>query len=356
MANFQYSISGILKQMQYTSSMDRNTIQSYKSVGEIKQHFYLEPIITTIGELIEFINQPDEGERYWRGLNDGSFTMVAKSYVDFCQKELFNISDYNKYLQRIWDTAKADTSLEDIHKHQTQDREHSQYTPLWALTFIQHYATGTPLIDWTNNLWSALYFAWSGAKPSPRTSHKLSDYIQLNFFYNSVRTIYSFDTKSGAPNSEQLVLLLRAEQSNEELEQLRTLSKDRIITIDSYDSYKWLHNGTYQHTGMSCQNDRSNKQNGFFILHLEDSETLEEKWNRIFKEYTSQNRDRYDAVDKMQLHKVLIHKSLVPYIECLLKEYWGDDLSNELLPKRCIFGYDPCQITRHIIEKAQTKE
>lgn len=342
--------------MQHTSIINKNIIQSYQSVGDIKQHFYLEPIITTIGELIEFINQPDEGERYWRGLNNGSFTMVAKSYVDFCQKELFNISDYNKYLQRIWDIAKADTTLEDIHKHQTQNIEHSSYTPLWALTFIQHYATGTPLIDWTNNIWSALYFAWSGAKPSPRTSHKLSDYIQLNFFdydCHIAKPSVPKENQKDSPAPRMAILT----QSNADLEELRQQGKDRIIAIDSYDSHELSCYGTCKHTSMSCQNDRSDKQNGFFILHLEDSETLEEKWNRIFKEYTSQNRiARYDAVDKMQLHKVLIHKSLVPYIECLLKEYWGDDLSNELLPQRCFLGYDPCQITRHIIEKAQTKE
>lgn len=326
-------------------------MKPYHNLEEIRKFFTIEQVITTLGELESFLaNSVQNNENcYWRGLNDASYAIMAKSWIDYQNKGLYNIYDnYYAYLSAIYEISQQirQGALLKIYNQITQFDKGIpiRYNPIWAFSIIQHYATGTPLIDWTNNIWSALFFAWYRGIPSPKTSHTLSDYVQLNSFrYNTAvaRPAVPSLTEKDSPSPK--MVHIDTDCMPENIKDIREKSSKCIYYVDSVQIFTLNSKNTFSiETSTSYKNPRIDIQNGFFILHLEDI-SLESKWNTIFKK------------DNMPLHKVLIHKSLLPQIECLLKDYWGDDMVDTLFTKEKMLGYDLTTIAESVIQKAQSK-
>lgn len=326
-------------------------MELYQNLEEIRKFFIVEQVITTFGELESFLaKNVNNNDSYWRGLNDASYAIMAKSWIDYKNKGLYNIyENYYAYLSAIYEISQRirQGALLKIYNQATQfDKGNPiRYNPIWAFSIIQHYATGTPLIDWTNNIWSALFFAWYRAVPSQKTTHTLSDYIQLNSFrYNLAvaRPAVPGLTEKDSPSPKMDIFNPGCMPSK--IEDIRKMSSERIYYVDSFQSFTLNSNNTFSiEASYNCKNPRINIQDGFFILHLEEDTSLECKWNAIF------------GKDEMPLHKVLIHKSLLPYIESLLKEHWGDDMVDTLLTKEKMLGYDLATIADSILQKAQSK-
>ncbi len=324
-------------------------MNNYQKIEDIRWYFVVEEPILTIGELETFVSDNVHNNYLWRGLNDASYTLQAKSYIDYQTKGLYNIYDgYTRYLSNIYEISRhiRQGVLQHIYDKNSHFFNNQQlpFNPIWVFSIIQHYATGTPLIDWTNNMWSALFFAWYGAKESPKTSHNLIDYIQLNYFeYDKDIAEPAIPVGAGQDSPAPKMTIMKPNCMSQDIEKIREDSLKCIYYVDSFQSFSLSDSGLKLQIDVSFRNPRSDVQNGFFILHLEER-SLEEKWDDVF------------GTSNMRLHKVLIHKSLVPQIECLQKDYWGENLEKTLLPKEWIGeDYDVATIAELILKKAQSK-
>ena len=191
---------------------------------------------------------------------------------------------------------------------------------LGRLSLIQHYASGTPLIDFTSSMWVGLFFAWKGTKVVQHSSNCCArNYIQLNYFeYNLSKGNDAQIDATG--NTKEIPLQCIFEYKNGEdknsIHDIMHCPSNIIFFADSIREYNYKGQLVNE---ANISNSRLKAQYGFFVIHTEETECLERKWFQLAK-------------DVFPLRKILIHKSLLDNVEELLQEKFGPDMEKYLLP------------------------
>ena len=154
----------------------------------------------------------NSAQRFWNG---EELDRLGKSYQEFIQTEIDKAKEFqNRLLEKFYDAF-----------------GHPAYD-LSILSFLQHYKAPTPLIDFTYNFDSALFFATDGLKHNP--SVDIDNYC----------SIYAIDTE--AIPREFPSIISHIESSLSQIDKLLIENKGkRINTINVLKNYESLKYKTF---------------------------------------------------------------------------------------------------------------
>lgn len=306
----------------------------YNSKEEIEKYFDVK-IIDNADQFKKFIEEHErEKDTYlYRGLKDASWKIFASSQREYLVNGMVNkFGSYNTYLKSIYDNSKKSYKniLEKFYKVTRQNLKLNgqeipiPYNSYWAFSFLQHYGTPTPLIDFTGSLSSGLFFAWHGAK-KVKNSYLLSDYVQINYFdkekvkdshINNFQSIMNYSagkTIDGFPKTKEEALELFENNFN-----YFTIPEEKnvVFYIDRKGFIKPLV-GIPLDIEFSIINLNIIAQEGLFLINFEESLCIEEQWNNA---------------NLPKINKTLIHKSLLNEIEDYLINTAGSSFESYYYP------------------------
>lgn len=291
-------------------------IPEYKSLQEKNEAFgdnYQR--ISTLTELKSFLEETNSFEKYiYRGVCEAKYKNYTSAQRRYIVNELFFVN--------IWDLIKKQIDCIKEEHNQLIDCYYKSLniTPndFLYLGIAQHYGGISPLLDFTIDLKTALYFMIDGACFPPQGTDEVGNYsslyfIQTNRFIN-YESLLSDVFSTVSMNLDSLL-------SNKEINS--SLSNEDIINIlSSFDNFKDLR-------------DRMDSDIYFLIPNKKKAKSINFKGkNRRIKgvftisnlNIAAQNGCFVFFLPKEQknpferpLHCVDIHKSLIPYI----KEYIG---------------------------------
>lgn len=182
---------------------------------------------------------------------------------------------------------------------------------LLLLSFLQHYGTSSPLLDFTYNKYVALFFAIDGLEFNRQGEDDIDNYFSI--YTLPVRSLYSIDVVY-KDNVEQLKKIGGIERINKNLspkEREDFYSKYLSwIFPDEGDDYK----GLYQYPALFIPNpQRAEKVNDLIDIDLHWSNPNIIVQEGCFVMNPEKNTPLEDMIKK-SIHCLDIHKSLAPYI------------------------------------------
>lgn len=226
------------------------SLRKWKSVKE-KENWFEYQKIDDIGILLKFIVETRQ-PMFYRGLCNASYKQYS-SIQRYCDEKGYSGSFHN-YEQRLIKAA------EPIFKKYTSSES---YNELSILSFLQHYGCWTPILDFTTDLSTALFFALDGVAPYKKNDD-LSDYISVYAVtqkqqqdLTNMQTI--IDECNAPPGFDKKALATYK----------MAVGWDTPIELcDQFvcDSYNYL----------KLINKNILAQKGLFVLNSSDSKTLEE--------------------------------------------------------------------------------
>lgn len=229
-----------------------------------KENWFEYKKIDDIGTLLKFIFKTRQ-PMFYRGLCDASYKQYS-SIQRYCDGKDYKGSFHN-YEQRL---IKA---TEPIFKNNTSS---TSYNELSILSFLQHYGCWTPILDFSTDLSTALFFALDGVV-AYKKNHDLSDYI----------SIYAVTQKQqqDLSNMQDIIDQCQVPIDKRNLATYKmAVGWDTPIELcDQFvcDSYNYL----------KLTNKNILAQKGLFILNPSNEKTLEEWFNSETFENCDYNTD-----------------------------------------------------------------
>lgn len=254
------------------------------------------------------------GQRFWKTYD---YKSINVNYLEFVKKYSTSALEQNNGLLKKYFDKFSLHNLE-----------------IAILSYIQHYGGPTPLLDFTTNLYKALFFCIDNAEIVP-TDNTINNYVSLyivdqnnihlidyqkqlseieNSVYCNVDKLY----KSKKVDKKTHVELKKAIINSRKRDLVTTLNKDHLYLIkncDSKISFNILPNN----------NLNIISQDGVFILNPDDSKPLEEIITFGFIDKITKKKAEIEFLRDLtskknkQITCIEIHKRLLPHIDTILK-------------------------------------
>ena len=144
-------------------------LKYYHSIEEKSEKFNYFKIDTkndfdkTYDKLLKQYKDQENKNLIYRGCNNATFKLYNSAQRHWIQKESNNWGiDFHDFIKQEIDNAKSwqDGLLVKFYK----SFGHTTAYELAVLSFLQHYAAPTPLLDWTYSFDNSLFFAIDGLK------------------------------------------------------------------------------------------------------------------------------------------------------------------------------------------------
>lgn len=154
-------------------------MKSYNTLDEKKQ-FFKTAEVTTFDELMSLATAlTEKGHYVFRGINEAKYMLYSSAQVR--TEALLSQEDYVTIIDNAIRFVRQSGFLMDYIRSCSEDE-----TDFQILALMQHYGCGTPILDYTTDFDSALFFATDrqGASyPKPSLKDKsINDYISIYFF------------------------------------------------------------------------------------------------------------------------------------------------------------------------------
>ncbi len=307
-------------------------IDKYKDIKEKSLSYNLK-LIETKEQLDEVLKTYSTSKSYfYRGVSQATYKLYTSG------QRFWKIYDYkslnDNYLEFVkkYSTTVLGQNNGLLKKYFNKFSLHN--LEIAVLSYIQHYGGPTPLLDFTTNLYKALFFSIDNAEIAP-TDNAINNYVSLyivdqnnthlidyqkqlseieNSVYRDVDNLY----KSKKVDKKKHVELKKAIIDTRKRDLITTLNKEHLYLIkncDSKISFDILPNN----------NLNIISQDGVFILNPDDSKPLEEIITFGFIDKITKKKTEIeflrDLVSKKnkQITCIEIHKRLLPYIDTILK-------------------------------------
>lgn len=326
-------------------------LEVYKTINEVKELFDVE-VITCKEDLLKKIKElsSNNPERFFRGVNDASYKMYASSqryYInDFSKYEKYTYMNYLKDINEC-STDIHSNYFKNLYDKQSgvgknsfvkgQQKFKIEYNSLWQWVFLQHLCVASPLIDFSSKFEVALFFAWYNANYISDNilngdTINLQDYIQIihyeqpkiNGFANYKNFLIDIANKMVCADTEEKTNTIFSDNSNlidnsfKELYYIPYGTKIQDIFPLSNNNY---------YINFDFSNPNIVAQQGFLLINNNNgNKPLEHFW-------IEEKMSNHPYQKLPSLHKVLIHKSLLHFIQTYLEEtYKTKDLKKHFTP------------------------
>lgn len=295
-------------------------LQSYSNFNEKKTEFGSYQKIDDKNVLLNFLNLLSKGDYIYRGINNASFKIYSSAQRHWLLKDSYyrNIGgkDFNDFINNAINIAKSDKVFINFFLN-----KNIPINDFLILSVLQHYINISPLLDFTLDINSALYFAIDNYT-NPKNNSGLEDYISIYYIDNKLDWMKASIQAINISGVKQIEDLLSGLSKNdryriscdEVLKDTRNLTYDKyrdlgFIVVNGPDNGISLINSSI--LGFQCEynitNPRIIQQKGKFILNPSDDIPLVEKINS----YTGFQR----IVNCVDIHKNLINEIEAHYLK-----------------------------------------
>lgn len=291
-------------------------LETYHDFDEKSGHYCSFKNIDTEQDLDDFIKSIPSNSFIFRGMNEATYKMYTSSqrywiWNDPIIRKL-GAKGYNDFIHKIIDRIRNDKEIADY-----LNKNGIPINDMELLAMLQHYAVLSPLLDFTLDINSALFFATDNS--SKPTGDKIDDYVSVYYIDKSIdwiqASVQRINTVGAARASEMLDDFKQSHKdtpvdTSQVEEEMRDLPFDKLADSDiSFIPLEGPAAGTMTAampttnftTSYRITNPRLLAQSGLFLLNLTPTEPLVELMNRV--------------TNSMFVNCVNIHKKLVPYIQ-----------------------------------------
>jgi pyruvyltransferase len=298
-------------------------LPEYTSFPEKDDIYCQNEYINSETELDGLINrlQPLEDGLLFRGVNESKYKMFASSQRHWKQKtDWVARMGHDNYYSFVEDIIRRTECLDEVQQYMQQHNVHTNDMFLMAL--MQHFEAPSPMIDFSKNLLTGLFFAsdWDDSMWTDSGNQEIGDYVSLYYIskgfdwvYATVQRIMQDAAKKLQEDINEVLnggIILDTTTTEENIRRLlyrqfRLDSNQSDITFiplggPSLGSVKIDIPSINVHCEYEIINDRIVKQQGMFIMNNTVDEPLVEVMNKQSKQ-------------KM-FCCVNIHKKLLPYL------------------------------------------
>lgn len=294
---------------------------------EEKQEFFLHSTANNVEcfqNLIEpFLERP--GEFLFRGVKDKAFKMFSSIQRIFIEQSCIQQLNLTDSIFNILQKFKENTFLmEELKKQIMPEAKITDYS---ILAFIQHFGGPSPLIDFTSNLSTALFFAFDGRKENKYASLYIAP--KNPFVFGEVAKIY----QSGYNSAISLVEQHKKLYPNEKID--CSIIKNEILSMKFEPQFK----GTLVYGGKdsfiefggekySITNKNIWAQDGYFMQGACSEKPLDEIL--LKKIHCHDESLKWDYIRKVQLiHCIDINPNIV---NDLIRMYNVPDNREQIYP------------------------
>lgn len=304
-------------------------LPTYKSLEEKKEHFYYkEPEqVNTIDEFKERFEQLEASipqlnpytltkhnklcntATVFRGQNEAKYKLYTSAQREWIIKEWnkqLGEDGFIEFVQQLILQLKKANGINSLSNY--FESMGATETDLFLLSFLQHYRTPTPLLDFTYNKDLALFFAMDGSVFNKQGVDDLDNYFSI--YALPARSIFSID-------------LVKKSAIETQREGIECIKKDLTLMEQLKASFKYLFSwktSEYRIPGMS-------KYPFLFIPNPQRAEKIDDiigidlHWSNpniiaqegCFVMNPRKDTPLEDLIEK-SIHCLNIHKSLAPYI------------------------------------------
>ena len=236
----------------------------------------------------------------FRGVNEAKYKLYNSAQREWASWDIGTIGeDYESHIIRMIKSCKEkDSLLEKYYKRLGVIRND------WLiLSFLQHYSAPSPLLDFSKDYKTAIFFASSNVNGNHGNSNDISNYVSIYYFEfvneaKKIETLVHYAKRIIAPLPA--VLGRDTQIWNNELSYEIVMQDCDALLIPSYSHVTELKNSGHSIvTNLMISNLRSTCQDGEFVCTKLQNEPVEDLFQR----------------KGAKLHCVNIHKALVHYIE-----------------------------------------
>lgn len=303
-------------------------LSEYKSFEDKIQIMKSHCLVREPKELEKIISEINSDRFIYRGVNESRYKCYSSAQRNYLDQTKFwqrlGKRDYHEGIKECINRAITDNEFMEFF---TQ-----RYIPIndfLILSVLQHYLNFSPLIDFSLNIYEALYFATDGAKLE-QLNNDINDFISLYYIDKTIdwirATLQSVHSYVGPPLNDMLKEYFDQTGNipgyKEVIKEFEHLTYER--NIDGFDFISiggpevGITSVSIPFLGFNCSykitNPRIEAQDGLFIFNPTSTIPL---WERINNNIDS-TRNIINCIE--------IHKSLIPYIQ---KEYLEPNNINE---------------------------
>jgi pyruvyltransferase len=300
-------------------------LPQYISFVDKEQHYYCNEYIKTEAELDRMIQrlQPIEDALLFRGLNDARFKMFASSQRHWLQRTdwLARLGEqgYYDFIEKL---IRRTEQLQEVMLYMQHQGVHNN--DMYLLALMQHFGVPTPMIDFSENLMTGLFFATDMMEEWENSGREsLGDYVSLYYIAKGFDWVSATVQSMMKETELKLQAMLEtydqpynAEETKKDIDhllyrQFRLDNRNSDITFIPVGGPSLGRVTVNIPTlGLACDyeiiNDRIVRQQGMFIMNNTEQEPLVEVMNK-------QSQQKMFCC-------VNIHKNLVKYIQNKLND------------------------------------
>lgn len=269
----------------------------YKNFEEKGQHFNLF-YINTIEEFKDFFQNQQDRPGIYRGINNSSYKIYSSLQRQIIEKNLKNFK-IEKYISEVRNKPILKSYFKTFNIVPSK-------LSIWS--YLQHYGAPTPLVDFTNDILSALYFATEKFDATNFISSKgINDYFSIFFIKSEDLEIISIDKvfESFREYKRLSEKIFHSYPPEKDFDYDTLLSHfDEMFDINVLEIFLLNHNEEFIEIFNCYNNIRILAQDGLFIHNLYNEVPLEEALKKFFIEATKFQHSPWDEIDTPEAQQI----------------------------------------------------
>lgn len=277
-------------------------LEQYETPEEKKSHFKDYQIVRTTKEFDDMCKNTEALERknlqkyLFRGLNSARYKLYTSAQRLWIEGDLSSIGlTFNKYILNLIKSFNNDSCILNRYFRRLGIIKND-----WLiLSYLQHHGASTPLLDFTKQFKTALFFSLDDIKGTPGA--ELDNYVSI-YYYKAV-DVANKVSKSIYKLAKDKAKALDWDKDGKlwkELSFSNVTENHKTILVPTYASKSNIKNSKQKMVSIyTVANLNSTAQEGEFVCNSDENTPLEDIWNI--------NNERY-------LSCIDIHKGLVDYI------------------------------------------
>lgn len=304
---------------------------NYQSHQDRRSQFVTYDVVDDPQSLSKILSNISQQVFIFRGMNEAKYRMYSSAQRKWIEDEpTVKETDekaFHLYIQQLIDKIKHDQWIIDFFNNNK-----IPINDMLILALLQHYAELSPLLDFTEDIYTGLFFAIEGAKED--NENELSDYISLYYIPRNkdwIRATVQAVTINGADRVSNLLASVHEPVDTQKYQQetkdlsYNTFSDLPFISLDGPSV--GITTATVRilglHVNYYITNPRLEQQYGLFIMNNSARLPLVEVMNTKEKFVNCLNINK-------KLIPFIIEKYLIPNGIDHDSIYGGDALNNEL--------------------------